>query len=52
MSDQNALSALLIEVKLSVNRRLFEKGRITEEMYIKAKERIIKQAAQCAAAHR
>jgi len=30
------------EIKLSVNHRLFEKGYITEEMYIKAKEMIIK----------
>ena len=37
-----AMNALLVEIKLSINRRLFEKGYITEEMYIKAKEIIIK----------
>ena len=43
--DKNAMNALIIEIKLSINRRLFEQGHITEEMYIKAKEIIIKQAA-------
>ena len=41
----NKMSALSAEIKLSVNRRLFEQGRITEEMYIKAREIILKQAA-------
>ena len=40
-----AMNDLLAEIKLSINRRLFEKGIITEEMYIKAKELIIKQSA-------
>ena len=40
-----AINALVIEIKLSINRRLFEKGYITEEMHIKAKELIIKQSA-------
>ena len=39
------MNAFLVEVKLSVNHKLFEKGYITEEMYTKAKEIIIKQAA-------
>jgi len=34
-----------MEIKLSINHRLFEKGHITEEMYVKAKELIIKKAA-------
>jgi len=39
------INTFLTEIKLSVNHRLFEKGHITEEMYVKAKELIIKQAA-------
>lgn len=39
---QNKMKNFLIEVKLSINHSLFEKGHITEEMYIKAKELIIK----------
>ena len=31
-----------IELKLLVNQRLYEKAHITEEMYIRAKELIIK----------
>lgn len=37
-----AMNTFLIEVKLSINHKLFEKGYITEEMYTKAKELIIK----------
>ena len=40
-----AMNDLIIEIKLSINRRLFEKGNISEEMYIRAKEIIIKQSA-------
>ncbi|MDO5556162.1 MAG: hypothetical protein Q4G09_06000 [Clostridia bacterium] len=36
------MNAFLIEIKLSINHSLFEKGYITEEMYTKAKEIIIK----------
>ena len=39
-----ALNDLITEIKLSINRRLFEKGNIPEEMYIRAKEAIIKQS--------
>jgi len=41
----DAMCALLIEIKLSINRRLFECGHITEEMYSKAKELIVRQSA-------
>ena len=41
----DAMNALVAEIKLSVNHRLYEQGYITEEMYSKAKEIIIKQAA-------
>ncbi|MEG0873149.1 MAG: hypothetical protein RSE00_04350 [Clostridia bacterium] len=36
------MNSFLIEIQLSVNHSLFEKGYITEEMYTKAKELIIK----------
>ena len=39
---EKAMNSFLIEVKLSINHKLFEKGYITEEMYTKAKELIIK----------
>ena len=39
--DEN-MNSFLIEIKLSINHKLFEKGYITEEMYTKAKELIIK----------
>ncbi len=32
----------IIEIKLAVNKNLYEKGFITEEMYTKAKEMILK----------
>jgi len=40
--NDKAMDTFLIEVKLSINHKLFEKGYITEEMYTKAKELIIK----------
>lgn len=40
--EDKAMNTFLIEVKLSINHKLFEKGYITEEMYTKAKELIIK----------
>ena len=40
--QDNAMNSFLIEVKLSINHKLFENGYITEEMYTKAKELIIK----------
>lgn len=42
-NNKIAMKSLLIEIKLSINHNLFEKGYITEEMYTKAKELIIKQ---------
>ena len=36
-----AIKKLEIELKLHINKKLFEKGYITEEMYIKAKQIII-----------
>lgn len=40
--NQKKLEQVIIEIKLSVNRNLFERGILTEEMYIKAKELILK----------
>jgi len=41
--NEAALSNAVVEIKLFINRRLFEKKAITEEMYAKAKEIIIKE---------
>jgi len=38
------LTALLTEIKLSVNNRLYEQGYITEEMYSRAREIIVRRA--------
>ena len=40
--DENAEKLFLIEVKLHINTKLYEKGFLTEEMYIRAKELIVK----------
>lgn len=40
--NEYAVKLVIIEVKLHVNQRLFEQGFITEEMYTKAKEIILK----------
>lgn len=36
-----AIKKLEIQIKLDINKKLFEKGHITEEMYIKAKQIIL-----------
>lgn len=40
--NQEAVNLVVIEVKLHINQRLFEQGYITEEIYTKAKEIILK----------
>ena len=40
--NETALTLAIIEVKLAVNRRLYERNAITEEMYLKAKELILR----------
>jgi hypothetical protein len=40
--NQDVLKLVIAEVKIHVNRRLFEQGYITEEMYTKAKEIILR----------
>lgn len=39
---EDALKLVIAEVKIHINQRLFEQGYITEEMYTKAKEMILK----------
>ncbi len=38
------INLVKMEIKLAINRQLFEKNAITEEMYIKAKDILIKTA--------
>ena len=45
IGQSKAMNELHIEIKLCINHKLFEQGYITEEMYTKAKELIIKQVA-------
>lgn len=40
--NENALKLAIIEIKLYVNRRLFEKGVLTKELYMKANDFILK----------
>ena len=40
--NKDMVSLALIETKLSVNQMLYNQGAITEEMYIKTKEIVIK----------
>ena len=46
--NENAVKLAIIEIKLCVNRRLRERGAITEEMYNRAKELILKSEKQVA----
>ncbi len=48
MTDiENNIANVKTDIKLAVNRSLFLKGIITEEMYIKAKDMIIKAVSPC-----
>ena len=40
--NKQKLDLAIIEIKLSINRSLFEKELITKEMFVKAKELILK----------
>ena len=40
--NRTAMDSVIIEIKLHINRKLFERGAITEEMFNKAKEIIIR----------
>ena len=43
--DLDAMKKVEIEIKLHINKRLFEKKHITEEMYVKAKQKILEKVA-------
>ena len=49
--NEAALKLAIIEIKLHVNQQLYQKGALTEEMYTKAKELILKDGGKntCAA---
>lgn len=49
--DENALKYAVVEIKLFVNRRLFEKNAITEEMYMRAKELIVQEGPYISATY-
>jgi len=40
--DDKAMNDFFIVIKLHINQKLFEKGYITEEMFIRAKDMIIR----------
>ena len=40
---ENATKAAIIAIKMSINQRLYEKGALTEEMYTRAKNIILKE---------
>lgn len=40
--NEEKLELAILEIKLHINRNLYEKGAITQEMYTKAKELILK----------
>ena len=44
MVNEAALKLALIEIKLHVNQKLYQNGALTEEMYTKAKELILKDS--------
>jgi len=41
--NDTAMKLVIIEIKLHVNQKLYDKGFLTEEMYTKAKELILKE---------
>jgi len=43
--NESAAKLVILEVKLDMNQKLYDKGLITEEMYNRAKELIIKGKA-------
>ena len=40
--NEDAVKAAIIEIKLCINQKLYQKGALTEEMYTTAKELILK----------
>jgi len=41
-ANESAMQLLITEIKLHVNQKLYQKGAITEEMYTRAKDLILK----------
>jgi len=41
-ANETAMKLLIIEIKLHINQKLYQKGAITEEMYVRAKDLILK----------
>jgi len=41
-ANETAMKLLIIEIKLHINQKLYQKGAITEEMYTRAKDLILK----------
>jgi len=39
--NEAALELAIVEIKLHINQRLYQKGLLTDEMYIRAKELIL-----------
>ena len=50
--NEAALDLAIVEIKLRINQRLYQKGALTEEMYTRAKELILKEIGigKCAVA--
>ena len=42
MVNENVVKLAIVEIKLHVNQKLYQNGAITEEMYTRAKEAILK----------
>lgn len=42
ITSNEAVASAIIAIKMSVNQRLYEKGVLTEEMYTRAKDIILK----------
>lgn len=40
--NEDAMKLAIIEIKLHINQRLYQKGMLTEEIYVNAKELILK----------
>ena len=44
--NEDAVNLAIVEIKLYINHRLYSKGALTEEMYTKAKDIILKDAGR------
>ena len=46
LTNEEAIKTAIITIKLSINQRLYEKGTLTEEMYTRAKDIILRDEAR------